>query len=183
MPRAPSFSKAKFLDARGDLVAAGGPAAATIGAIGHTLKAPSGSIYHRFASRDMLLGRLWLAKATFFQNRFVAAIADPDPVKAGLAPAQSMPRRGRGGFAGARIMLLQRRDGFLGSDWPADMATEAMRLKRQVDDAMSDITRRLFGHVSAEALQLANFAIIDVPFAAVRRHVAANMPPPDSVEQ
>src|SRR5262249_31782607 len=119
MPRRPLFSEAQILDATAELVAAGGPAAATIGAIGHTLKAPSGSIYHRFASRDMLLGRLWLAKATFFQNRFVAAIADPDPVKAGLAAAQSMPRAVRDDFAGARIMLLHRRDDFLGSDWPA----------------------------------------------------------------
>jgi len=31
---------------------------ATIGAITNMLKAPPGSIYHRFASRDVLLGRL-----------------------------------------------------------------------------------------------------------------------------
>jgi AcrR family transcriptional regulator len=58
MPRPSRFSEAQILDATAAIVAAGGPGAATIGAIGNVLKAPSGSIYHRFASRDVLLGRL-----------------------------------------------------------------------------------------------------------------------------
>jgi AcrR family transcriptional regulator len=182
MPRPPRFSEAQILDATAALVAAGGPGAATIGAIGNMLNAPSGSIYHRFASRDGLLGRLWLSKAAFFQNRFAAALTEPDPAKAGLAAALSMPRAVRDDFVGARVMLLHRRDDFLDGDWPPDMAAEAIRLKRQVDDAMTDITRRLFGRASAEALQLANFAMIDIPLAAVRRHVASNEMPPRSVE-
>lgn len=182
MPRPSRFSEAQILDATAAIVAAGGPGAATIGAIGNMLKAPSGSIYHRFASRDVLLGRLWLSKAAFFQNRFTAALADPDRAKAGLAAALSMPRAVRDDFAGARIMLLHRRDDFLDGDWPPDMAAEAIRLKHQVVHAMNDITRRLFGRVSREALQLANFAMIEVPLAAVRRYVAINEMPPRSVE-
>jgi AcrR family transcriptional regulator len=182
MPRPSRFSEAQILDATAAIVAANGPGAATIGAIGNMLKAPSGSIYHRFASRDVLLGRLWLSKAAFFQNRFAAALADPEPAKAGLAAALSMPRAVRDDFAGARIMLLYRRDDFLVGDWPPDMAAEAIRLKHQADDAMNEIARRLFGPVSAETLRLVNFAVIDVPLAAVRRHVAVNELPPPSVE-
>src|SRR5262249_24784037 len=106
MPRPSRFSEAQILAATAAIVAAEGPSGATIGAIGHMLKAPSGSIYHLFASRDVLLGRLWLSKAAFFQDRFAAALADPDPFKAGLAAALSMPRAVREDFAGARIMLL-----------------------------------------------------------------------------
>jgi AcrR family transcriptional regulator len=182
MPRPSRFSEAQILDATATLVAAGGPGAATIGAISHLLKAPSGSIYHRFVSRDVLLGRLWLSKATFFQNRFGVALGDPDPAKAALAAALSMPRAVRDDFAGARIMLLHRRDDFLDGDWPPDMAAEAIRLKEQVDHAINDIARRLFGRVDLEALQLITFATIDVPLAAVRRHVANNEMPPTSVE-
>jgi AcrR family transcriptional regulator len=173
---------AQILDATATLVAANGPSAATIGAIGALLKAPSGSIYHRFASRDLLLGRLWLSKAEFFQNRFTEALADPDAVKAGLNAALSLPRSVRVDFDGARIMLLHRRDDFLAGDWPPDMASEAARLRHQVDDAMKDIARRLFGRANAEPLRLAYFAILDIPFAAVRRHVAANVPPPAYVD-
>jgi AcrR family transcriptional regulator len=182
MPRPSRFSEAQILDATAAIVAAGGPGAATIGAIGHMLNAPSGSIYHRFASRDVLLGQLWLSKARFFQNRFVAALADPDPAKAGLAAALSMPRSVRDDFAGARIMLLHWRDDFLDGDWPPDMAAEAIRLKDQVDQAINDIAHRLFGQIDPETLQLATFAMIDVPLAAVRRHVANNEMPPRSVE-
>lgn len=182
MPRPSRFSEAQILDATAALVASGGPGAATIGAISHMLKAPSGSIYHRFSSRDVLLGRLWLSKAAFFQNRFAVALADPDPAQAGLAAALSVPRAVRDDFAGARIMLLHRRDDFLDGDWPPDVAAEAIRLKHQADDAMNDIARRLFGRASPEALQLANFAMIDVPLGAVRRHVENNEMPPPSVE-
>jgi AcrR family transcriptional regulator len=182
MPRPSRFSEAQILDATAAIVAARGLAAATIGAIGHTLNAPSGSIYHRFASRDVLLGRLWLSKAAFFQNRFVAALANPDPAKAGLAAALSMPRAVRDDFPGARIMLLHRRDDFLDGDWPPDMAAETIGLKHQVNDAINDIARRLFGRTNPEILQLANFAMIDVPLAAVRRYVANNERPPGSVD-
>jgi AcrR family transcriptional regulator len=182
MSRKSRFSAAQILDATATLVAAEGPGAATIGAIGALLKAPSGSIYHRFASRDVLLGRLWLSKAAFFQNRFAEAFVDPDAAKAGLDAALSLPRSVRADFAGARIMLLHRRDDFLAGDWPADMAAEAARLKHQVDDAMKDIARRLFARANAEALRLAYFAILDVPFAAVHRHVAANVMPPLHVD-
>ena len=85
MSRRSKFSEAQIIDATAALVAGGGPGAATIGAIGALLDAPSGSIYHRFPSRDTLLGRLWLSKAASFQNSFVAALADEDPVAAGLA--------------------------------------------------------------------------------------------------
>jgi AcrR family transcriptional regulator len=182
MPRRSRFSEFQILDATAAIVAAGGPGAATIGAIGHRLNAPSGSIYHRFASRDVLLGRLWLTKADFFQNRFTAALAELDPVKAGLAAALSMPRAVRDDFVGARIMLLHRRDDFLDGDWPPDMTAEAIQLKRQIDEAINDIVRRLFGRAGPETIQLAYFAMIDVPLAAVRRHVANNEMPPQSVE-
>src|SRR5262249_5992067 len=39
-------------------------------------------------------------------------------------------------------------------------------------------THRLFGRVSIRNHRLATFATVDVPYAAVRRHVAANEGPP-----
>ena len=178
MSRKSRFSTAQILDATATLVAADGPGAATIGAIGALLKAPSGSIYHRFASRDVLLGRLWLSKAAFFQNRFTEALLHADAAKAGLEAALSLPRSVRADFASARIMLLHRRDDFLAGEWPADMAEEAAQLRQQVDAAVKSMARRLFARTSAELLRLTTFAMLDVPFAAVHRHVAVNEIPP-----
>jgi len=183
MPRRAKFSETQIIDAAGALVAAEGPDAATIGAIGARLEAPSGSIYHRFATRDVLLGRLWLAKAAFFQNRFVAALEAPDARAAGLAAALSIAAAARADFRAARIMLLYRREDFLSEKWPAGMTAEAARLGAQVETALRDITRRLFARVTARALRIATFAVLDVPFAAVRRHVAANEKPPPIVDE
>jgi len=182
MPRPSKFSETEIIDAAGALVAASGLGAATIGAIGTRLEAPSGSIYHRFATRDVLLGRLWLRKAAFFQNRFVAALAGADPHDAGLAAALSIAAAARADFDAARIMLLHRREDFLSEKWPASMTAEAKRLGVQVDDALRDIARRLFGRASPRALRVTTFVILDVPLAAVRRHVAANEPPPPIVD-
>ena len=182
MPRPSRFSETGILDATANLVAAGGPRAATIGAIAAALNAPWGSIYHRFASRHVLLGRLWLTKAAMFQDRFTAALAQSDPHTAGLEAALSVPRTARADLAGARIMLLHRREDFLSDEWPADMRTEAARLKAQVDEAMREITRRLFGRAGGEASRLAYFAILDLPLAATRRHIADNEPPPVNVD-
>lgn len=85
-------------------------------------------------------------------------------------------------MAGARILLLHRREDFLSGEWPADMQAEAVRLKQQVDDALADISRRLFGSGDARLLRIATLAILDVAFAAVRRHVAANEVPPAYVD-
>lgn len=178
MPRPAKHDQARILSAAASLVAAQGPAAATITAIGAAMGAPNGSIYHRFKSRDELMGRLWLNKAAFFQNRWVAAIDDPDPRKAGLGAALSLPRTVRDDFEGARIMLLHRREDFLGEGWSSEMQAEAERLGRQQKDMLSEMTRRLFGRNTVEARQITAFAVLDLPFSAVRRYVGANKRPP-----
>jgi AcrR family transcriptional regulator len=183
MGRPARFSDTQILDATAGLVADAGPGGATIAAICAVLGAPAGSIYHRFTSRDVLLGRLWLRKAALFQDNFVAALANPDPVAAGLQAALSLPRTARVDFPAARIMLLHRREDFLADGWPPELQAQARRLKQQVDDALNQFARRLFGRASAGALRATSFAVLDVAFAAVRRHVAANEPPPPAVDR
>ena len=69
----PAFDHADFLDAALALVAKHGPAAVTVAAITARLRAPTGSFYHRFASRDALLGELWLNTVKDFQQGIAAA--------------------------------------------------------------------------------------------------------------
>jgi AcrR family transcriptional regulator len=120
--------------------------------------APSGSIYHRFRSRDELLGRLWLTKAQSFQNRWSQALENPDARLAGLEAALALPRAVRDDLEGARIMLLHRREDFLERGWPAEMQREAQRLGQQVQDVLAMTTRRLFGRNTASARQVTTFA-------------------------
>jgi AcrR family transcriptional regulator len=178
MPRPAKHDESRILRAAGTLASAGGPAAATIVGIAAAIGAPSGSIYHRFKSRDELLGRLWLAKATFLQDRWMSALALPDPVQAGLAACLSIPRSVREDLEGARIMLLYRREDFLSDGWPAAMKSESKQLGAQVEEGLETLTRRLFGRHSLEARQTATLAVLDLPMAGVRRFVTSNESPP-----
>jgi AcrR family transcriptional regulator len=182
MIRPVKHSEHRILEAAATIAAAHGPAAATVTAIAKALKAPSGSIYHRFNSRDDLLGRLWLTKATVFQDRWADALRHPDPRQAGLDAALSLPHTVRDDFEGARIMLLHRREDFINGPWPASMKGEAERLTAQVRNGLADITRRLFGANTKQMRETATFAVLDVPFAAVRRFVAMGEPPPRSMD-
>jgi AcrR family transcriptional regulator len=182
MARRSRFSEEAILNATATIVAQRGPSAATIGAIGALLDAPSGSIYHRFPSRDVLLGRLWLNKTALFQSRFAEALTGAAPYEAGLSAALSFPALVRDDFTGARIMLLYRREEFLSDSWPPEMRDEARQLKQQLSGLLSDATRRLFGEKTPEKFYLTIFATVDIPIAAVRYHVGANKLPPLHVD-
>jgi hypothetical protein len=80
-------------------------------------------------------------------------------------------------------MLLHRREDFLGDGWPREMKAEAERLGKQVSDKLAEITRRLFGRNTAAVRHVATFAVLDLPFSAVRRFVAAGEPPPAVVDR
>lgn len=183
MARPAKYDEDGILKVAATIAAAKGPGAATISAISHALGAPSGSIYHRFQTRDELLGRLWLEKAAFFQNRWASALQNADPKEAGLAAALSLPRTVREDFKGARILLLHRREDFLSETWSAQVKAEAERLKEQVDQNIDRLTRRLFGKTSARARQTTTFAVLDLPFSAVRRFVASGDMPPLSIDE
>jgi AcrR family transcriptional regulator len=182
MPRPAKHDEKTLLKAAAALVAAQGPAAATITAIGAAAGAPNGSIYHRFQSRHELLGRLWLSKARFFQDKWAEALALPEPREAGLAAALSLPRAVRADFEGARIMLLHRREDFLSQGWPPEMQAEAKRLRRQAAGALAEMTRRLFGHDTISTRHITTFATLDLPYSAIRRFVGEGKMPPDLID-
>jgi len=177
--RPAKFTPETILTAASEIVALHGPGAATMGEIAARIGAPNGSLYHRFRSRDELLGRLWLLKAAFYQNAFARTLDEPNARQAAINAASSLPKTCRSDFAGARIMLLHRREDFMSEGWPKPMQEEAARLRKQARDVLGAFTVRLFGKNTKQAQRTTSFAILDVPFAAVRRYVeAGEMPPP-----
>ncbi len=182
MPRAPQFSEAQILTATGQLIARYGPSGATIGAIAHALGAPTGSIYHRFDSRDSLLAEVWLRTAAAFQTALFERLAGPVPREAGLAAALYMAQRVRERPSEARLLLLHRREDFVDRGWPADMRRRAEQLGRQVETELHGFTSRLCGRQDAGTRRSVAYAVVDAPFAAVRRHVAAKESPPPYVD-
>ena len=79
-------------------------------------------------------------------------------------------------------MLLHRREDFLSDGWPPEMQAEVERLIGQATRLLGDATRRLFGSNTAAARQVTTFAVLDLPYSAVRRSVGAGVPPPTRLD-
>src|SRR6478736_6571049 len=96
------FTETDYLSAAKAIAVGRGPAAVTVASISQRLKAPTGSFYHRFASRDVLLGNLWLNTILDFQHGVSAALDADD----GLAAALHTPRWSRDHLDEARLLLV-----------------------------------------------------------------------------
>jgi AcrR family transcriptional regulator len=178
--RPAKFTDDEILDAALRQVTEG--AGATVAGIAAAVGAPTGSLYHRFPSRDVLLARLWLRTVAGFQDGLVAVLADPDAAEAGRRAVRYFLRWTRGHPVEAQLLLLHRRDDLLTDGWPDEVRDRAAAVAEQFDDALRDFTRRRLGSLSQGAQRQAAFAVVDLPFAAVRRHLAAGEPPPPMLD-
>lgn len=181
MARPAKFSEEQLLDAALRLVAAGGPGAATIAAIAAAVGAPVGSLYHRFRSRELLLARLWIRTVRRFQEGFITALGAMDVDDAAIGAALHAVTWARDHPDEARVLLLHRRQD-LAAQWPEELGDELGRLNDGVETAMRDHARRRYGSTDEVHLQRLAFALADLPYAAMRRYIAAGQPPPASVD-
>jgi AcrR family transcriptional regulator len=173
------FANADFLGAARALAAEHGPAAVTVGAVVARLKAPTGSFYHRFGSRDLLLGELWLDIVLAYQGGFFAAIDSGD----GLAAALHTPAWVRAHLNDARLLLLYSRHDFVQGDWPKALKQGVRDQARRFEAALEKFARDTFGSIATEPLRRTYFALVDVPSAAVRPHLQRREPPPPVVDE
>jgi AcrR family transcriptional regulator len=182
MGRPAKFSTEQILDTTAQLVAEGGPGLATVAGIAERLGAPTGSIYHRFDSRDLLLARLWIRTARRAQEGFVVALSQDDVGTAAVDAALHIPRWSRSNVDDACVMVLYRREQ-LAEQWPEELGDELATLNDAIKAAVRSFVRRRFGSVTKANLDVTSFALLDVPNAAVRRHLIMGNPPPLSVDE
>ncbi len=183
MPRPARFDDATIIDATAAVVAEAGPAGATVARIARHVGAPTGSIYHRFRSRDVLLGEVWLNAVADFQAAFRQRLDGGDnPYQAGLDAVLSVPERVRAEPLQARILALYRSEEFRERHWPAALRKRARALRQDLDEGIGGFAERLFGRRDGKALKLARFVLAEAPLAAVRSYVQRNEPPPALVD-
>ncbi|MEO3889471.1 TetR/AcrR family transcriptional regulator [Nonomuraea sp. B5E05] len=173
MGRPAKFSHDQILDAALAIAAESGPGAPTMAAIAARLGGPTGSLYHRFGSRDLLIARLWLRTVRRFQDGFVRALAAGDAEAAAL----HVPRWCREHPAEAALLLLHRRED-LAARWPAELGQDLDQCDARVAVTLDDFAAR--SGVDRDRLL---FAVVDVPYGAVRRHLLGHRAPPPSVDE
>ncbi|HYE00107.1 MAG TPA: TetR/AcrR family transcriptional regulator [Alphaproteobacteria bacterium] len=176
MVRTARFDPDDFVDAAIALVAEGGPSAATLAAIARKVGAPTGSVYHRFESRGVILAAAWLRVQGRLAAAVVPPLADGDLRGAALALV-GWARRDR---VGARFLLLND-DSALLDDQPPEAERAAMEAAQTRLDAA--FARALPAGAPPETLARARFLAFDGPAALLRPHLLSGDGIPDYVDR
>jgi AcrR family transcriptional regulator len=162
-----------ILDATRDLVLAAGPRAASVAAIAKASGAPAGTLYHRFGNRDGIVAATWLRALERFQSLAMAASAPGDTDSAldsAVAMAAAAVRFARERRDDARLLLTIRPGDLLDAHpGPAFQAT-LTEMNAPLVQRLDELTRRLYGHSDARTADTVARAVVDLPYAVVRRH-------------
>jgi AcrR family transcriptional regulator len=167
------YSVDELLDAAAVLLAADGPAAVSMSAVARAVGAPSGSVYHRFPTRAALCGELWMRTEERFQGGFADALAVPGTTtERCVAAARHAVQWCREHPVEAQV-LLAGADALDRAAWPETISVRREHLHRTVN--------RLLAALDAAPDRL-SAALVDVPYAVVRRHLVAGQRIPETAD-
>lgn len=171
MPRPQLHQTDTMLDAARDLMLQDGAGAATVEAIADASGAPTGSIYHRFGSREALITRLWMRAVYRSQASFVAAMEQADSKEAAVAAALSIFDFCQEHPADAQLLASFGHEELIGVTPAGPLADELAELNRPVERAVVVLAKRLYGKRTRPALDRTLLAVFDLPYGATRRHL------------
>jgi AcrR family transcriptional regulator len=178
MVRNVRFADEAFIEAAIALVAEGGPAVATIGAIGRRVGAPIGSIYHRFDSRAAVLATAW----SRIHGGFVERLAPLLRAGRSEAAALAIAAWAREDVQRARFLLLNE-TGVLLDDPPPAALLQEIAGQEEVLDAAFQAGLALSGDAAhPRHVARGRFIIFDGPIALLKPHLLAGNAPPDWVD-
>jgi AcrR family transcriptional regulator len=175
----PKFSHEDFLGAALAIIADQGVSGVTVASVSERLGSPTGSFYHRFASRDVLLGSLWLRAVLEFQAGINAALDADD----GLRAALHTPAWVRKHPDEARLLLLYDRKDFLKGEWPPELRQRVAEMTQRMEAGSRRWARVIFGKEGRDEIRLAQFLISELPVAVVRQHVLRGEQPPQMIDR
>lgn len=178
VPRPRLHPTETMLDAARDLLLAEGSPSATMEAIAAASGAPTGTLYHRFGSRDELIAKLWMRAVYRSQASFVAAMERDDAREAALAAAMSIIDFCEEHPDDAQLLAAFRREDLIRALPDGPLAEELHVLNRPVKRAVVQLAQRLYRKRSRAALDRTLLAVFDLPYGAARRHLLMKTPLP-----
>lgn len=162
-----------ILDAARALVLTDGPRAASVAAIAEASGAPVGTLYHRFGNRNGVLTAAWLRALERFQRGVLAAAGHPDPVEAGVAMVSAALVFGRELPDDARLLLNLRISDLLDGAPDPTLHTRLTTMNAPLIDHLHRLATALFGRAGDREIDAISRAVVDLPYAALRRHAHA----------
>jgi AcrR family transcriptional regulator len=169
-----------ILDAARTLVLTEGPRAASVGAIAKASGAPAGTLYHRFTNRDGILAAAWLRALDRFQARALAATAD-SALESAVATAVAAIDFLREVPDDARLLVALRPSDLLDGEPDDDLQRTLAAQNAPLIERLNGFARDLYGSADPRRVDAVARAIVDLPYAVVRRH-ANSTPIPDWLE-
>ncbi len=158
-----------ILDATRALVLAEGPRAASVAAIAKVSGAPAGTLYHRFGNRNGVLTAAWLRALERFQSRARAATAD-DSVEAAVAMGVAAVDFAREVPEDARFLLTIRPSDLLDGAPDAEFTATLAAMNVPLIERLRELARGIYGNDDARTMDAMSRAVVDLPYAMVRRH-------------
>jgi AcrR family transcriptional regulator len=182
MGRPARFDADQLLDVALALAWEGGPDAVTMASVAQRAGAPSGSLYHRFPSRAALQSALWLRCVARFQDEYLAALSHPNPRSAASDAARSVIAFSRAHPQEALVLLHGARE-FGAEGWSPEARAAVRDHAAAIETAIRTLAARLQLR-GVDGIERATLAIVDLPYAIVRRHLRAGRPvPPRAAQQ
>lgn len=182
MGRPPKHDVDKLLDAAVALVVEAGPPSVTMAAVARKVGAPSGSVYHRFPDRPALLAALWSRTLDRFQSGLVEVLSSDPPMQAAVGAARYVVEWSSRNPSEARVLLAGATE-FGVSGW----SQPAQELANQTNAVLQAALRCLGQRLDRADSDRLLIALIDLPYATVRRYLLAGKPipprAPDLIEQ
>ncbi|WP_067531963.1 TetR/AcrR family transcriptional regulator [Nocardia crassostreae] len=166
-----------ILDAVRTLVLRDGPRAASVAAIADASGAPVGTLYHRFGNRNGVLTAAWIRALERFQARVLAAAEQEDPLEAGVAMSAASITFGRECQEDAKLLLNLRVSDLLDGAPDTEFRERLATMNAPLIEQLHRVTLGVYGSAGPREIDAVARAIVDLPYATLRRHAHAESLP------
>lgn len=162
--RAAKYDDDMILDAMAAETARAGLDAASVASVAKRLGAPSGSVYHRFPTRNHLIGALWIRTIRSFHDAIERALDPLDGADLASRVVTAVFEWIDADRVGSILLLKFRTEDLIEKEWPTEVRLDIAAENQRIADMVNRV---------ADARRInpldAVLGLVDIPAAAARR--------------